>query len=62
MSLAAARNFGEGGHHFERIEDLLKALPGELDAQTTVLVKGSRFMKMERVVDALVDEGNPNAA
>jgi UDP-N-acetylmuramoyl-tripeptide--D-alanyl-D-alanine ligase len=62
LSLAAARNFGEGGHHFERIEDLLKALPGELDAQTTVLVKGSRFMKMERVVDALVDEGNPNAA
>ncbi len=62
LAAAAAHNFGAGGQHFERIEDLLKALPGELDAQTTVLVKGSRFMKMERVVAALVDEGNSNAA
>jgi UDP-N-acetylmuramoyl-tripeptide--D-alanyl-D-alanine ligase len=62
LSLAAARNFGEGGHHFERIEDLQKHLLGELDAQTTVLVKGSRFMKMERVVEAIVDQGNMNAA
>jgi UDP-N-acetylmuramoyl-tripeptide--D-alanyl-D-alanine ligase len=62
LSLAAARNFGEGGHHFERIEDLLKALPGELDAQTTVLVKGSRFMKMERVVEAILEKDSPNAA
>ncbi len=62
LSLAAARNFGAGGHHFERIEDLLKALPGELDAQTTVLVKGSRFMKMERVVEAILEKDSPNAA
>jgi UDP-N-acetylmuramoyl-tripeptide--D-alanyl-D-alanine ligase len=62
MSVAAAANFGEGGQHFTRIEDLLKALAGELDAQTTVLVKGSRFMKMERVVAALADEGNPDAS
>ena len=62
LSAAAAANFGEGGRHFQRVEDLVKALPGELDAQTTVLVKGSRFMKMERVVAALVDEGKSNAA
>jgi UDP-N-acetylmuramoyl-tripeptide--D-alanyl-D-alanine ligase len=62
LSVAAAANFGEGGQHFTRIEDLLKALAGELDAQTTVLVKGSRFMKMERVVAALADEGNPDAS
>jgi UDP-N-acetylmuramoyl-tripeptide--D-alanyl-D-alanine ligase len=62
LSAAAAHNFGAGGQHFARIEDLLKALRGELDAQTTVLVKGSRFMKMERVVEALADEGDPNAA
>jgi UDP-N-acetylmuramoyl-tripeptide--D-alanyl-D-alanine ligase len=57
MSAAAARNFGEGGQHFERIEDLVKALLAELDAQTTVLVKGSRFMRMERVADAIAEEG-----
>ena len=62
LSAAAAANFGEGGRHFQRVEDLIKALPGELDAQTTVLVKGSRFKKMERVVAALVDEGKSNAA
>ena len=55
MSVAAAANFGEGGQHFERVADLVKALLAELDAQTTVLVKGSRFMKMERVVEAIVE-------
>jgi UDP-N-acetylmuramoyl-tripeptide--D-alanyl-D-alanine ligase len=50
---AAARNFGPGGEHFGRLEDLLKTLRNELDERTTVLVKGSRFMKMERVVEAI---------
>ena len=47
-------NFGSGAQHFERIEDLQDALEKELDANTTVLVKGSRFMKMERVVEQSV--------
>ena len=50
LSNHAAREFGSGAQHFERIEDLQDALEKELDAGTTVLVKGSRFMKMERVV------------
>lgn len=50
MSVSATREFGKGAHHFGQIEELFKALEAELDAQTTVLVKGSRFMKMERVV------------
>ncbi|NJD34081.1 MAG: UDP-N-acetylmuramoyl-tripeptide--D-alanyl-D-alanine ligase [Betaproteobacteria bacterium] len=62
LSVAAAANFGEGGQHFSRVEDLIKALQAELDAQTTVLIKGSRFMHMERVVAAIADEGNSNAA
>lgn len=50
LSGNAVREFGSGARHFEHIEELLPALEKELDAQTTVLVKGSRFMKMERVV------------
>jgi len=34
------------------------AVDKELGPETTVLVKGSRFMKMERVVAALVAEEN----
>lgn len=50
LSSNAVREFGSGARHFERIEELLPVLEQELDAKTTVLVKGSRFMKMERVV------------
>jgi UDP-N-acetylmuramoyl-tripeptide--D-alanyl-D-alanine ligase len=53
LSVNAVRSFGCGAEHFERIEDLQKALEEELDEDTTVLVKGSRFMKMERVVQYL---------
>lgn len=49
----AARNFGEGGRHFGDIDGLIAALRRELTPDTVVLVKGSRFMKMERVVDAI---------
>ena len=56
-SQLAARNFGAGGRHFKKIEDLILALVDqrnpELTPETTVLVKGSRFMRMERVVDAI---------
>ncbi|CAG4884110.1 UDP-N-acetylmuramoyl-tripeptide:D-alanyl-D-alanine ligase [Georgfuchsia toluolica] len=54
LAVAAAHNFGQHGTHFERIEDLVKAVRQELDANTTVLIKGSRFMRMERIVDALL--------
>ena len=53
MSAVAARNFGEGGHHFRTVDALLKAIRPQLDPRTAVLVKGSRFMRMERVVAAL---------
>ena len=50
MSAAAVQAFGAGAMHFERIEELLAELENRLDAGVTVLVKGSRFMRMERVV------------
>ena len=53
QSIAAAHNFDGGAEHFGRIEDLIKALKHELGPETTVLVKGSRFMRMERVVEAV---------
>jgi len=49
----AARNFGEGGHHFDGVDSLVAALRDALTPDTVVLVKGSRFMKMERVADAI---------
>ena len=56
LSAAAAHNFGEGGEYFPHIEALIKTLRAELDEHTTVLVKGSRFMRMERVVNALIEQ------
>ncbi len=50
MSSYAVDEFGEGATHFKNIEELLSCLVKHLDADSTVLVKGSRFMKMERVV------------
>jgi UDP-N-acetylmuramoyl-tripeptide--D-alanyl-D-alanine ligase len=41
--------------HFERIQELLAELENELTPDTTVLVKGSRFMQMERVVQSFID-------
>lgn len=55
----AVRNFGEGARHFCNIEKLLAAVDKQLGPDTTILVKGSRFMKMERVVEALAAELTP---
>lgn len=46
--------FGQGAHHVEQIELLLKKLESAVTGSTTVLIKGSRFMKMERVVEYLL--------
>ncbi len=63
LSIAASHNFGEGGFHMTRVDELVRALRAEMNETTTVLVKGSRFMRMERVVDAIVSHGeHTNAA
>jgi UDP-N-acetylmuramoyl-tripeptide--D-alanyl-D-alanine ligase len=52
MAAHAARAFGTGARHFSRLEELLAEVESALGAQVTLLVKGSRFMQMERVVKA----------
>ena len=52
LSVAAASAFGAAARHFTDVPAAIDAL-GELPAAASVLVKGSRFMQMERVVQAL---------
>lgn len=56
LSTHMVRTFGAGARHFDSPEALAGVLSEMMDQDTVVLVKGSRFMKMERVV-ALVTQG-----
>ena len=51
-SLIASSSF-DRGLHFDDIEALKAAVLAQLPHVRSVLVKGSRFMKMERVVQAI---------
>jgi UDP-N-acetylmuramoyl-tripeptide--D-alanyl-D-alanine ligase len=54
----------DGAQHFDSVESLIDALPSARPARS-VLVKGSRFMRMERVVGALLAgaaDASPGAA
>ncbi|CAE6514440.1 UDP-N-acetylmuramoyl-tripeptide:D-alanyl-D-alanine ligase [Nitrosomonas nitrosa] len=53
LSEHAAKGFGKGAQHFTSIEALLAAAEKSLDIGVTMLVKGSRFMQMERVIKRL---------
>ncbi len=55
LTAHAVRAFGEGGRHYATIEMLLAEVGKVLGPQTAVLVKGSRFMQMERVVRSFED-------
>jgi len=53
LSRQTVAGFGAGGEHFASHDALVEALQRRLTADATVLVKGSRFMRMEQVVAAL---------
>ncbi len=59
MARHAVQEF-EGAQHFESIESLHQALRVLLPALTSVLVKGSRFMRMERVVEMVCTYAQDN--
>ena len=58
MSVHSVQGFGSGAMHFERIEELLAEIECALGQDVTVLVKGSRFMQMERVVKSFVEKAD----
>jgi UDP-N-acetylmuramoyl-tripeptide--D-alanyl-D-alanine ligase len=59
----AARAFGAAARHHERVEALVDAVVSAPPPFASVVVKGSRFMRMERVVEALqAAQGGARAA
>jgi UDP-N-acetylmuramoyl-tripeptide--D-alanyl-D-alanine ligase len=53
LAAEAAAAFGAGAEHFASVEALAAHLAESAGPGTTLLVKGSRFMRMERVVAAV---------
>jgi UDP-N-acetylmuramoyl-tripeptide--D-alanyl-D-alanine ligase len=56
-SRRAVEAFGAGARHFDDVDPLRAAARAEAATGAAILVKGSRFMQMERVADALAAEG-----
>lgn len=56
----AVQAFGEKGKHFENKASLIQELKPALNRNQTILIKGSRGMKMEEVVQALMETRQEN--
>jgi UDP-N-acetylmuramoyl-tripeptide--D-alanyl-D-alanine ligase len=57
LSSRAVETFGSGGEWFSDAESLTRRLQAELAPGVTVLIKGSRINRLERVVQALTGGG-----
>ncbi len=60
LAIHAAMAFG-GGRHFEDMAALIDAVRTHLPQCASLAVKGSRFMRMERVVEALITPSGTDA-
>ena len=58
LARESADAFGARASHFASVDELAASVRDAADAGVTVLVKGSRFMQMERVVAALTGDRN----
>lgn len=56
MSVEMGRKFSGVAQHFQSPTELANAIKNQLNATSYVLVKGSRFMKMEQVVELLLEK------
>lgn len=56
LSSLTAKAFGSSAYHFNEQKQLISALKTFLSQQTTILVKGSRSMCMEKVVAELIQQ------
>jgi UDP-N-acetylmuramoyl-tripeptide--D-alanyl-D-alanine ligase len=57
LSSRAIETFGAGGEWFADSDSLTRRLQAELSPGVTVLIKGSRINRLERVVQALTGGG-----
>ncbi|MGO9987325.1 MAG: UDP-N-acetylmuramoyl-tripeptide--D-alanyl-D-alanine ligase [Steroidobacteraceae bacterium] len=57
QSSRAVETFGSGGEWFADVDSLIRRLQAELSPGVTVLIKGSRVNRLERVVQALSGGG-----
>ena len=62
LSKQAAKSFGENAKAYEEKQTLISDVNKKLEEGIAVLVKGSRSMRMEEVVAALIDKNNTGTA
>ncbi len=56
-SKRATEAFGDGAQHFENVNAVQQVLQSELTDSVTCLIKGSRFMQLDKLADALTMQG-----
>lgn len=61
LAALAAESFGAGAQAFEDAAALTRALQGALSAEVSLLIKGSRVNRLERIVEALAPQATDAA-